>query len=346
RNLPGRAERRSRPRVSVVINTYNRAEQLNRCLDSLEGQTFRNFEVVVVNGPSTDNTTAGLARFHKRIKLVQTDSRVLSESRNLGIDAACGDLVAFIDDDAIAHPDWLMEAIPAFDDPEAAAVGGLVYSMAGGRIEFKNGVLDRNGFVKAVEPEPGFCWDWLDDWLNTVRGCNCVFRRTALERIGGFDNDIEYYHDEADVVMRLRLAGFKTIHRPRSIVYHESANSHNRSSPYDLNWFVIIKNGVYCPLKNHAEPGNRRHAALRIVRSMFAERFREPSRWWWSGNISFSLFCRIEYRCARGMVAGIRRGLRGSLQQQVLAAAGSADFLPFSSGQPRLLSVCLISQGI
>ncbi len=345
RALPSRAERRGNPAVSIIINTYNRAEQLERCIESLEGQTYRNFEVVVVNGPSTDNTITAMERFRGRIKFLQTESRVLSVSRNCGIAAASGDLVAFIDDDAIAHPDWLDAAIPAFDDPEVGSGGGLVYAMSDGRVEFGNGQLDRNGFVRAINPEPGTAWDWSEGWLNTVRGCNCVFRATALRDIGGFDEEIEYYHDEADVVMRLRVAGFKTVHRPRAIVYHEAAYSHNRSSRYDLNWFVIVKNGFYVPLKNHQGTDERARTALLIAHSLFNERLKHPWCWWRTGAIGFGLFCRIEFRCLRGLAAGIRKGLRPSAKHPKFLSHETTKFQHFSPGQARLFSVCLISQG-
>jgi len=211
-SLPQRPD--LRPRVSVVINTYNRGWWLERCLSSLESQTYSTFEVVVVNGPSTDDTAAVLERWRERIKVVPTESRVLSVSRNEGIAAASGELVAFIDDDAVADPHWLERLVPAFLDPMTGGAGGLVYRMNGRDIEFSCGTLDREGFVQWNRPEPGAHFHWEGDRLNTVSGNNCIFRREALERIGGFDERIEYYHDEADIVWRLERAGYHTVHRP------------------------------------------------------------------------------------------------------------------------------------
>src|SRR5208283_5424706 len=93
--------------VSVVINTFNRRESLERTLRSLEWLDYPNFEVVVVNGPSTDGTEELLDRTAGRIKRGQCPNRNLSESRNIGIRLACGEIVAFLDDDAYPDPAWL-----------------------------------------------------------------------------------------------------------------------------------------------------------------------------------------------------------------------------------------------
>ena len=149
------APKQYNPRISVVINTYNRARQLDRCLEILRKQIYRNFEIVVVNGPSTDDTSSVLRRFAGQIRVVETSSRVLSVSRNLGIQASAGELVAFIDDDAVAAPNWLAGLARPFNDPTVGAAGGLVYRWTGNDVEFRNGIIDTEGFVRWDEPVPG-----------------------------------------------------------------------------------------------------------------------------------------------------------------------------------------------
>ena len=96
--------------ASVVINTYNRGPYLAAAIRSIAAQSFIDTELVIVNGPSTDNTEEVLQALRAdgyAFKLLQCDSRNLSESRNIGIGASAGDVVMFIDDDAIAHPRWV-----------------------------------------------------------------------------------------------------------------------------------------------------------------------------------------------------------------------------------------------
>jgi len=91
--------------VSIIINTYNRANSLSNALSSLKFLNYSKFEVIVVNGPSTDNTGKVLKKFGNDIKIGNCSERNLSVSRNIGIGIAAGEIVAFLDDDAIPEPE-------------------------------------------------------------------------------------------------------------------------------------------------------------------------------------------------------------------------------------------------
>src|SRR6476620_3221437 len=113
-------------RVSVVINTYNRGSSLRRTLDSFQYLNHDAFEVIVVNGPSTDETDAILEEYRGRIKIGRCPEVNIWKSRNAGIALTSGEIVAFIDDDAVPEPDWLDDLIAEYDDPIVGAVGGKV----------------------------------------------------------------------------------------------------------------------------------------------------------------------------------------------------------------------------
>ena len=103
--------------VSVVINTFNRADVLPRALESLEWIAYSpGFEVVVVDGPSTDTTSEILDHWSPRLKVGTCPLANLSMSRNIGIAMASGDIVAFMDDDAVAEPEWLHQLAQPFAD--------------------------------------------------------------------------------------------------------------------------------------------------------------------------------------------------------------------------------------
>ncbi|MBL8296274.1 MAG: glycosyltransferase [Bryobacterales bacterium] len=359
-----------RPTVSVVINTYNRAPYLERALHSLRQQTYRNFEVVVVNGPSTDDTEQRLEKFKDEIRIARTAQRVICVSRNEGIQEARGELVAFLDDDAVPQATWLDELVCAFQDPKVGAVGGMVYRWRGHDIEFRNGVLDRLGLVDWLREQPGLEFDWSRGYLNTVSGNNCIFRRSALEEIRGFDEEIEYYHDEADIVIRLAAGGYRTVHRPRAIVYHEAAGSHIRAGKYSLNWFVIVKNTLYCALKNYPEQGapvdmaapelkacepvpqdrkltrfqgTRKDLAKVVTDEVYRLRVRPLFQWWRQRELTLSQLIGMYRDCKRGIREGRAKGLSQPAKLRTFTRHNDGLLL-YPAAETKGLTVCLLTQ--
>ena len=117
--------------VSIIVNTLNRADYLRKILESFCYLDYGHFEVIVVNGPSTDETDDLLIKWNEKIKIGECTEANLSMSRNIGIALAAGEFVAFIDDDAIPEPEWLNQAMDAFEHDGIGAVGGPVYDHTG-----------------------------------------------------------------------------------------------------------------------------------------------------------------------------------------------------------------------
>jgi glycosyltransferase involved in cell wall biosynthesis/GT2 family glycosyltransferase len=315
---------------------------LRRCLDALAGQTYRNFEVVVVRGPCTDRTVDVLAHFRNAITIAETETRILGVSRNVGIAHSRGELIAFTDDDAVPDTGWLANLVPAFDDPEVGAAGGMVYRMGDGSIEWRNGVLDRDGMLDPNRPEPGPFQRLRSGRLNTVTGNCCMFRRKALEQIGGFDEEIAYMYDECDVVQRMDHAGYKVVHRPDAVVYHEPARSAVRENLFDYDWFVICKYQMYGALKNASTP--RAWAAARIAWRLLDQRVLDNLRWWGRRLISGRQLLRSVSQCLRGTAAGLRKAWNLPAADMNLPAAQSLPIRPFRYAPARRLRVCLLSR--
>jgi glycosyltransferase involved in cell wall biosynthesis/GT2 family glycosyltransferase len=217
---------------SVVINTYNRAKYLEETIRGLIGIDNVNMEIIVVNGPSDDGTDEILERWRKRVRIVSCPEINLSMSRNAGIDAAAGDIVAFIDDDAVPHPSWLKNIAPHYSQSEVAGVGGFTIDNTGRRFQVRKTVCDRFGNAYNVS-------EFFDEralnsrnspFYPSLLGTNSTFRRKALEDIGGFDHVFAYFLDETDVCLRLVDAGHKVVYEPSALVFHQFAPSHLRNS--------------------------------------------------------------------------------------------------------------------
>lgn len=166
-------------RVSIVIAVYNGAPTVGRALASVFAQTYADYEVIVVNDGSTDDTAAVLARFGDRIRLITQGNRGLSAARNAGVRASTGEYVAFLDDDDEWMPEKLARCVPVLDADRDCA---LVYTLA-----LK---VDPQGRPMGTDARPdGAESPTMNEMLAhpwNVVPSQFVVRRDVFERAGGF----------------------------------------------------------------------------------------------------------------------------------------------------------------
>ncbi len=214
----------SEPKVSVVIVSRDRPEGLARLLTALRFQFYRNFEVIVVsNIDHADND---------HIKYLYFDEPNISAARNLGIEASAGDLVAFCDDDAVPEPTWLEKLIAPFESENIGLSGGFVRGRNGIDFQWKALQVNVFGIDKPLEIENGAAFQVAlpeDGYFAKVQGTNCMFRKSMLFEIGGFDENFQFYLDETDVCVRAALAGWDTAIVPNAEVQHGFEESDRRT---------------------------------------------------------------------------------------------------------------------
>jgi glycosyltransferase involved in cell wall biosynthesis/SAM-dependent methyltransferase len=242
-------------RFSVIINTDNRAESLGHTLEGLRHLDHPCFEVIVVRGPTPDATDDVLRAYAGAIKVGHCPERNLSQSRNIGIGLATGEIVAFIDDDAYPDPEWLNRLDEAYDDPETVGAGGPVWDWTGARLQVLYSISNRLGDVW-VENVPGFDLSYLlarpDTSLFTYPiGTNASFLRHRVIEIGGFDEQFEYGWDDVDLCHRFIDQGWVVRVIEDGYVYHKSLPSairgENRATH---NMRVLLKNKAYYTYKH------------------------------------------------------------------------------------------------
>jgi GT2 family glycosyltransferase len=206
---------RQPPRVSVVVCTYNGGRTLEQCLCSLQALDYPDYEVIVVDDGSMDNTQAILARF-PNVRTIRQVNRGLSCARNVGLRAATGSIIAYTDSDCFADRDWLTLLVYQLQRSGAAAVGGPNLPPEDGRI------------AACVAASPGQPTHVLenDQTAEHIPGCNMAFRREALETVGGFDPQYRKAGDDVDMCWRLQQAGMWITFAPSAFVWH-----HRRQSP-------------------------------------------------------------------------------------------------------------------
>jgi len=201
------------PGVSVVVCTYNGAATIAQCLASCARLAYPEFEVVVVDDGSTDQTAAIAAEFD--VRLVTTPNQGLAAARNVGLEHARGEIVAYLDDDAWPDPDWLRYLVSEFMSTPHAAIGGP-------------NVPPASGFVAdCIACAPGGPIHVLvsDREAEHIPGCNMALRREALAHLGGFDERFRIAGDDVDVCWRLQNAGWTIGFAPAAMVWHRRRGS-------------------------------------------------------------------------------------------------------------------------
>jgi GT2 family glycosyltransferase len=202
------------PRISVAVCSFNGAGTLRDCLEAVQRLEYPNYEVIVVNDGSTD-ATADIAREYD-VRLISTENRGLSSARNTAMEAATGEIIAYIDDDAYPDPHWLTYYASTFLRTRHAAVGGPNIAPPG-----DGPVAD------AVDNAPGNPIHVLltDEEAEHVPGCNMAVRKSCLQAIGGFDPHFRVAGDDVDVCWRLQQRGWTLGFSPAAMVWHHRRGS-------------------------------------------------------------------------------------------------------------------------
>jgi glycosyltransferase involved in cell wall biosynthesis/predicted O-methyltransferase YrrM len=289
--------------VSIVICTYNRGDLLDRALDYLQHQYDPRFEVIVVDGPSSDNTADVIQKWHHRIKFAKNPERNLSISRNIGIRLASGEIVAFIDDDAIPFNDWVGILLSEYNSVPrlVAGVGGVTYKA--GSLEFQADDIMIDSYGRG-DLNPSREETLRSDRFRTFLGTNCSFRREVLLEIGGFDEEYDYFLDESDVCLRILGRGYKLLHSRLLFLRHELAQSPNRSDKYRYNWYSICKNTAYFALRFNT--GNQVDIIASVRDQIKADRIAHLRGGLAAGLITRREFDEMSADVWRGVDQGIR----------------------------------------
>lgn len=203
------------PRVSVVVASYNGGRTLPACLDSLAHLNYPNYEIILVDDGSTDDTLK-IAAHYPSVRTIHHENRGLSAARNTGIAAATGDIVAFTDSDCRADEDWLYYAVGDLLKTDACAIGGHNFPPP-----------EDNWIAGCVSVSPGGpAHVMLDDrTAEHIPGCNMLFWKWSLDEIQGFDPVYRAAGDDVDVCWRLLQRGYQIAFSHSGFVWHYRRNT-------------------------------------------------------------------------------------------------------------------------
>lgn len=229
-----------RPRVSVVIVNYNAGDRLRRCLAHLGAQTFRDFEVLLVDNASTDGSAAAALEEARGLNLTLLEpgeNLGFAAANNLAARSAAGDWLALLNPDAYAEPDWLEQLLAASDrHPDIDAFGSLQIDAldpsrldGAGDVLHASGIYYRGGYGAPIETAP-------QTDMETFAPCAAatLWRRARFEALGGFEERFFCYGEDVDLGYRHRLQDGRCVQVAAARVLHEGSGLTGARSDFSI----------------------------------------------------------------------------------------------------------------
>lgn len=244
-------EKRS-PLVSIIVLNYKGREHLIRCIDSLKKQAYPHYEVIVVDNGSTDGSVdVAMRQFGDSVKFILNGKNLgFAEGNNIGIRHAAGDYIATLNNDTIVDDRWLegLVSVAEKDDSIGMCASKILFLEKPDTIDsvgmniYPDGMSKQRGHLEVDAGQYGKIEEIL-----LPSACAALYRRSMLDEIGIFDKDFFMYCDDTDIGLRARLAGWKSVLAPGSIVYHIYSGTAGRYSPAKA--YLVERNHYWVALK-------------------------------------------------------------------------------------------------
>lgn len=241
-------------KISVLLLNYNGADLLEDCLKSLNNQTVKDFELIIVDNSSKDNSVTLIERFKKqsslKIKTCYLKENVGFSQGNIeGLRYAKGDYIALLNNDTEANENWLKEMVRAMDTyPE---VGICASKM----IVYGTNIIDSAGHIftsilkgcNRGEGETDKNYN-THEYVFGACGGAVLYRKKMIDEIGFLDEDFFLIHEDVDLNFRAQLYGWKVLYVPTAVVQHKVRSSIGYMS--DVAVYYTLKNSEFVRIKN------------------------------------------------------------------------------------------------
>jgi GT2 family glycosyltransferase len=230
------------PRVSVVINNWNRKGDLRDAITSVRKQTYKNIEIIVSDNHSTDGSIETVRGEFPEVKLIVMPNSNYGgvETCNIGLASATGEYVVMMDNDALLEKNWIEEAIKEFENDNRLAV-------------LATRVLNYYTNEDWGFPIYGLNGDWKDkEFYTTVFvGCSAMMRKDILDKVGYFPGEYFLYHNEFALGAEIVNAGYRIKYNPNLIAYHKVSQMQR---PGKRGYYYLTRNWYWYVWEYY--PGN------------------------------------------------------------------------------------------
>jgi len=215
--------------VSFVIVNWNRCNDLKECLNSIQDQTYTNFEIIVVDNQSTDGSLKMVRNLFPKVKLIIMPDSFYGacETFNIGFSSSLGEYIAILDNDVIIPSNWVEKILNCFEmEPATTAL------------------------ISSKVIEPGMPEDYLNSselnskkYIDTFVGCGSIAKSDLIKEVGYYDKNFFIHVNERDLALKLLNKGYRILHFPEAITFHKKEfgiHMGNRSLYYHIRNYIWV----------------------------------------------------------------------------------------------------------
>ncbi len=238
--------------VSIIIPNFNGAKYIKQCIDSVYNQTYKNYELIIVDNASKDDSSKIIEENYPEINLIKnTVNTGFSMAVNQGIKASIAEYVVLLNNDTVAESNWLEELVKCIEKDLR------IFSVCSKMIRYnEKEKIDDAGDEYSIL---GWAWKRGDGQrINTNTKSRSVFsscagaaiyRKKVFEEIGYFDENFFAYMEDVDISYRAKIHGYKNVYCSDAKIYHiGSATTGSKYNSFKVK--LAARNNIYVPYKN------------------------------------------------------------------------------------------------
>jgi hypothetical protein len=241
-----------KPEVDILICAKNNQDIISKCIKSVQDQTYSRINCFVLDDDSTDYTLKIIEKEFSFVKVIKLNGLGPSHNRNIGIAAGKGKYIVTMDSDSVLDFKWVEKMVDFMEkNPNVGlASGKILYENRKDLINVAGAGMSKTGIV--VHYGEGCSKKEFNETKKVIYLCSAamIVRRSVLDKIGGFDADYFYGHEDLDICWRANLAGFDVVYYPFAESYHEQ-NGTVKKMPGFKARFLASRNRTLTLLKNY-----------------------------------------------------------------------------------------------
>lgn len=209
------------PLVSIIIINYNGKSYLEECLQSLKKITYNNFEIILVDNNSTDNSVEFVKNHYPSIMIIKLDKNYgFAYPNNVGVKNARGELLLFLNNDTSVDPQFVTELVDAINSDSKIAICQSMLLKPNGEVDSSGDFIDHIGIAYSSKKKIENVREIL-----SAKGASMLVRKEIYNKLGGFDEKFFISFEDVDLGWRSWILGYKVVVIPKSIVFHKGGKT-------------------------------------------------------------------------------------------------------------------------